>query len=268
MEQVGQHRGGLVEILAGHGVGHLEHHRVDLGDGHRVHILPGDPGVGGIGGDFGDLRRQGVHQVAAQKDEVAGILGVHALARLFELAADPVGQIPLALPLEIHHRSLPFEQPRQLGPPVRLVGQQVVYKHHAAIVRQLLQHLHQPLPGLFPQAVQVEVGDNDQGAPAHHGQAVRRLLDPVHRAVLPLGGVQVELLQPGGQQGLLELPQIVIPQKRLLPVEEVELFGRALLDGPLQLPHGGVVRFILFRRHGDRPLSSCKFPPGPPAPGR
>ena len=50
---------------------------------------------------------------------------------------------------------------------------------------------------------------------------LRRLCQGLDRQVLPLQGVVVELLKPGGDQLLPQLFEIVLPEIRLLPVEDV-----------------------------------------------
>ena len=91
VEQLPQHLRRLVEVPGGDGVGHLEHHRVQLGGGHGVDILPGHPVVGGVGTDFPDLGDQVVHQIAAQEDQVLGVLGADVVVHGLEAAGDPVG---------------------------------------------------------------------------------------------------------------------------------------------------------------------------------
>ena len=47
-QQIMEHGKGPVHFLSGEGIGHLEHHRVNDGDGHRVNVLPGDPAILGV----------------------------------------------------------------------------------------------------------------------------------------------------------------------------------------------------------------------------
>ena len=141
-----------------------------------------------------------------------------------EAADDPVGQVPLLLAAELHHCPLFFEQSGQLGPAVRLIGGQVVHEHQAAVLRQVSQYLQQLAALTFPTGEQVVVRDLHHRMPAHHGQAVHRLFQPFRGALLPLGGVQVEFLQPSGEQSFLQLPQVVLPEVGLLPVKHIEVF--------------------------------------------
>ena len=115
VEEIPQHRGRLVKVAGGDGVGHLEHHRVQLRGGHGVDVLPGHPVVPGIGPDLADLGDQVVHQVAAQEDQVLGVLGADVVIQGPEPAGDPVDQVPLALAVEGHHAPLLLQQGGQPG---------------------------------------------------------------------------------------------------------------------------------------------------------
>ena len=205
--------------------------------------------VGGVGTDFPDLGDQVVHQIAAQEDQVLGVLGADVVVHGLEAAGDPVHQIPLPLAVEGHHAPLLLEQGGQLGAGVGLVLDEIVDKHQADVVGQLPEHRRQ---GFLVPLVNIVVVDHDEGTLAHHGQAVHQLGQGFDVKLLSAEGVEVELLHSGGQELLFQLPQVEVPQVGLLPVKHVEGADAALLDVLFQLLVGRSVR-LCFGRHGNSP---------------
>lgn len=149
-EQVAQYPGGLVKIPVEHRVGHLEYPGIQLRDGHRVDVLPGNAFLLGVSGDFGDLTHQGVHQVAAQEDQIFGLLGINVPVQRLETAADPVHQIPLALVGKGDAQAVGFDGLGQLGAGVRLVLDQIVDEYQADVLGQLGKQGRPWRPGAPP----------------------------------------------------------------------------------------------------------------------
>ena len=156
-------------------------------------------------------------------------------------------QVPLVLTLKIHHRPRLLDGGGQLGAGVHLKGDNVKDKHQTHVVRQLGDDLAVGLPVLLPRLEEVKVGDLDEGALGHHGQAVDGLLQGVGGHVLGGNGVEVKLLHPTGEHLLPELAQVVVPQVGLLPVEQVQPSRRPrrqvllqfLISGRIGLSFGG-----------------------------
>ena len=130
---------------------------------------------------------------------------------------------------------------------VLLVGHRVVYKHDAAILRQISQQGDQPLPLILVQLVDVPVRHHDQRPLCHHGHGLRHLRQALGRQILALQHMVVELLKSGGDQLLFDLPQIVLPEVALLPVKQVGVSkGITLFQVGFQFLIGFVFR-RLFR---------------------
>ena len=77
-------------------------------EGNKLPAVILSHGFNGIGGDLADLLLEILHQVAAQEDQLLTQAKVNLLPLGPEVAAHPVGQLPLALTDKIHRRTALF----------------------------------------------------------------------------------------------------------------------------------------------------------------
>ena len=252
-----EHGKGPVHFLSGEGIGHLEHHRVNDGDGHRVNVLPGDPAILGVRPDLSDLGNQAVHQVTAEEDQVLGVRRVNVVAQGPEPADNPVHQITLSLPDEGHLRPFVPDNPGQFfHAGIPFVGHRVIDKDQTAVLRQIGENLGHGVPLGLGGFEEVIVADHHQGALAHHGQGIHRLRQLLGGEGLARQEMVVEALHPGGNQFGLHLVQIVVPEIGLLPMKDVQRaqgpLGKCLLELPVSLlPR---IFLIFFCHHVSSPL--------------
>ena len=108
---------------------------------------------------------------------------------------------------------------------IGLIRHRVVDEHHAAVGRDVLQEGDHLFPLLLVQLENIEIRHHNEGPLRHHGHSLRHLAEALDRQVFPLHPVIVELLEPGGDQLLPQLSQVVLPQIALLAVKDIGAAG-------------------------------------------
>ena len=136
------------------------------------------------------------------------------LPRACEPPAHPVDQVAAFLDGELHTLDVFIHGGLELfHGGHRLIGQQVIDKHQAAVIREVGEQSDQFLPLILPLLVDVKVRHHHQRPLRHHGQSLHHLGKSLDCQVLSIQAVIVEGLKASGHQLFPQLLQVVLPRR-------------------------------------------------------
>ena len=176
--------------------------------GHRLHIGHRDAVTLGIGGDFFNFGDQAAHQIAADKHQPLGGLQFHALACGGKAPGNPVRQHALGLLGEFQLGRQRAQRLDKLQPAVRL-KLRVLHERYRAVIRDILQHLQQPVGG--GQLVQIRVPYLHKAVLAQKRHGVHCLLQVLCVQLRPVETAVAEAVLHLRQAEGLEQRKILFP---------------------------------------------------------
>ena len=147
-----------------------------------------------------------------------------------------------------------------LQPAVPCVGDLAVEEHQRAVLREVLQQRDQRTALRLVQLEDVHIRHRDQRVLRHHGHRLRRLGDLLHGQPLASETVVVELLEARRHQMLLQFPDGLLHEVRLLAEEDIHVPHRVAFHGTVQLLIAGELLF-LFLCHSYPPFTVMRTVP-------
>lgn len=135
-------------------------------------------------------------------------LRVDALPQRAEASRDPVDEVASLLRLELDALRILVKRLIELFIRLaRLVLDEVVHEHKAAVRRKIIQKRDERRALVFGQLEEVAVRHDDERALGHHRHRLDRLVQFLHRQRLAAQAVVVELLKARGDELFLIPPR-------------------------------------------------------------